>query len=126
MRASDGFFYGTTQGGGANDLGTIFRVDAAGVLTVVHDFAAGDGRQPPSDLLDGGDGYLYGVNSIGTSANNGTVFRVTPAGSFEVIHIFVDAEDGPPEGRPLLASDGKLYGTAFGNPFAPERARCIA
>jgi uncharacterized repeat protein (TIGR03803 family) len=53
MRASDGFFYGTTQGGGANDLGTIFQVDAAGALTVVHDFAAGDGRQPPSDLLDG-------------------------------------------------------------------------
>lgn len=32
----DGFFYGTTSGGGAAGTGTIFRVSTSGVLTTLH------------------------------------------------------------------------------------------
>src|SRR5262245_38624979 len=38
VQGSDGFLYGTTSFGGANDLGEVFRMDLSGSLTRLHSF----------------------------------------------------------------------------------------
>src|SRR5688572_17646838 len=38
IRATDGAFYGTTHRGGATDLGTVFKMTAGGLVTVLHTF----------------------------------------------------------------------------------------
>src|SRR5262245_30174648 len=60
IEGSDGVLYGTTVSGGADDHGTIFRVnrDGSGFL-VLHDFTANDTTNPTSPLarlLEGSDG----------------------------------------------------------------------
>ena len=38
VQATDGNFYGTTDGGGASSYGTVFKITAGGVLTTLHSF----------------------------------------------------------------------------------------
>jgi len=73
---SNGNLYGTTEFGGASDMGTVYKVDRQGNETVIHSFAGGtEGQQPLSGLLlDRGN--LYGTTS-GLSGN-GTVFKISP------------------------------------------------
>ena len=80
IQGSDGNFYGTTQVGGMNDLGTIFRMDGNGVVTVLHSFtgsgAGGTGSNPVARLIQGSDGNLYGAAEGGGANGIGTIFRV--------------------------------------------------
>src|SRR5260370_37436941 len=48
IQAADGFIYGTTEGGGSSNAGTIFRLDAkTGALLVPYDLRnQGDGQGP--------------------------------------------------------------------------------
>ncbi len=42
-----GNLYGTTRDGGASDDGTVFKLTAKGIETVLHNFSGrGDGEQP--------------------------------------------------------------------------------
>ena len=43
MQGSDGNFYGTTSCGGANGLGTVFKITPSGTLTTLYSFAGSDG-----------------------------------------------------------------------------------
>jgi len=77
-----GNFYGTTFVGGANGVGTIFKVDSAGNETILHSFCVesncADGGQPAlGTLLRDEAGNLYGVATGGTY-QSGVVFRLTP------------------------------------------------
>jgi len=99
IQGSDGSFYGTTWAGGdltcgswyynvgsnypyvrAGGCGTVFKMDSAGNVTVLHTFEepqTGDGNDPYAGLLLGKDGYLYGTTYYGgTSIYFGTVFRL--------------------------------------------------
>jgi len=38
IQAADGNFYGTTYAGGANDVGTIFKITSAGALRTLYSF----------------------------------------------------------------------------------------
>ena len=70
IQASDGLFYGVTRAGGANNHGTIFRMDANGDVTTIHHLTADDGLGPGGALLEGSDGNLYGTTTT-------TVFAVS-------------------------------------------------
>jgi uncharacterized repeat protein (TIGR03803 family) len=102
--ASDGGFYGTTNRGGANDLGTIFHIAPAGSVRVLHDFEADEGS-PPWQLSLTPTGAL-----LGTSPS--TIFRASRLGA-----AWVENRVGSPHpyGRPneslLFGDDGFLYGT---------------
>ena len=120
VQGSDGNFYGTTHYGGATDDGTVFEMNQAGAVTVLHSFAAGgtDGAYPNAALVLGGDGNFYGTTTDGGSDNNGTVFQVTPAGQLTILHSFsaVDANDDNadgvnPVGGLAPGGDGSFYGT---------------
>ena len=62
IQGSDGNFYGTTSGGGANGYGTVFKISTTGVLTSLYSFTGGnDGANPQAGLVQGTDGYFYGT-----------------------------------------------------------------
>jgi uncharacterized repeat protein (TIGR03803 family) len=78
----DGTLYGTTAGGGALGVGTLFSVTTSGVEKVLHNFGdVGDGYGPYSALTNVG-GTLYGTTECGGTNNScivgGTVFELTP------------------------------------------------
>jgi len=80
LQGQDGNFYGTTGFGGANNLGTVFKLTPGGVETVLHSFAGapGDGSQPEGTLVEGSDGNLYGTTYQGGANNVGAFFRIRP------------------------------------------------
>lgn len=108
--ASDGNLYGVTAAGGTADLGTAFRVDINGEVTLLRSFT-GSVAKPRCSLLAASDGYLYGV----TTAGNGAVYRMTTAGQVEPVHMFKGGRnDGSfPDGRLIEGRDGLLYGTTY-------------
>ncbi len=46
VQATDGNFYGTTFEGGANGVGTVFKITPSGTLTTLHSFDNMDGASP--------------------------------------------------------------------------------
>jgi uncharacterized repeat protein (TIGR03803 family) len=74
VRATDGNFYGTTAAGGANNLGTIFKITPQGTLTTLHSFGGPDGETPLAGLFQGTNGVLYGTTGFGGTNGNGTIF----------------------------------------------------
>lgn len=67
-----GNLYGTTQSGGADNEGTVFKLTPKGKLVVLNGFN-GQGDAPVADLMLGKKGMLYGTTEFGPS---GVVFRV--------------------------------------------------
>ena len=129
IQASDGNLYGTTELGGANNAGTVFRIsDLSGTPTemVIYSFrGSSDGGDPQASLIEASDGNLYGTTIFGGLSNCvisggtcGTVFKIsnlsgTPTES--VIYSFTGGSDGALPAAPLIeASDGDLYGTTQG------------
>jgi uncharacterized repeat protein (TIGR03803 family) len=117
VRGSDGNFYGTTVSGGANYLGTVFKMTLIGTLTTLHSFSGSpsDGAVPVAALVQGTDGNFYGTTAYGGEHSQGTVFRVTPAGAFTVLHSFSGApsEGAVPTAGLVRGSDGNFYGTTI-------------
>jgi uncharacterized repeat protein (TIGR03803 family) len=76
----DGNLYGTTSSGGtgANGEGTVFKVTAAGMETLLHSFAGGttDGNAPYGGLLLDSAGNLFGTTGVGGANDTGVVFKI--------------------------------------------------
>jgi uncharacterized repeat protein (TIGR03803 family) len=119
VQATNGEFYGTTYGGGANLSGAIFKVSANGSLTLVYSFCSEtnctDGALPRAGLMQDSNGNLYGAAEGGGTNNRGTVFTITPAGRLTVIYDFCNlagcADGAAPYGGLVQASNGSLVGT---------------
>jgi uncharacterized repeat protein (TIGR03803 family) len=110
VQGSDGSFYGTTTQGGTNNLGTVFKISAAGELTSLYSFTStNDGAYPFGGLVQGSDGYLYGTTSGGGTAGYGTVFQITTNGALSSLCSFGDG--GSPLAGLVQGSDGNFYGT---------------
>ncbi len=107
-----GTFYGTTQQGGANNLGTVFSITPAGVEQVIYSFGGGsDGAYPEAGLVNVG-GTLYGTTHGGGQHKRGTVFAVTTTGLEEVVYSFKSTGgDGIFPVSGLINVHGTLYGT---------------
>jgi uncharacterized repeat protein (TIGR03803 family) len=127
VQATDGNFYGTTEGGGANCVtaggcGTVFKISPGGVLTTLYSFCAeslcADGEYPYAGLLQAADGNFYGITPGGGGANNdGTVFKITPDGTLTTLYSFCsksNCTDGEnPYGGLVQATDGEFYGITY-------------
>ena len=113
-----GNFYGTTSYGGANYLGTVFKLTPTGEETVLHSFAGPDGNTPYAALVMDAHGNLYGTTfwggtSTACSTGCGTVFEIQPNGTETVIHSFQGgASDGVSPNGLTIDAKGNLYGTA--------------
>jgi uncharacterized repeat protein (TIGR03803 family) len=112
----NGTLYGTTQGGGAHDNGTVFKLTAAGAQKIIYSFKGGaDGANPMYGSLVDLNGVLYGTTSRGGSGDYGTVFKITTRGAEKVLHSFKAGKDGEAPNAGLTDVGGVLYGTtAYG------------
>ncbi len=105
LLATNGYFYGTTEDGGTNDLGTVFKMDTSGNVTIVHSFdGTDDGAYPQAELIQATDGNLYGTTAGGVVSNlYGTIFKMDVNGNVTVLHSFAGSypnSDGASLKRP--------------------------
>src|SRR5581483_1727315 len=118
--------YGAAGTGGANNVGTIFKVKTDGTgFTTVHTFSSPtggnpintEGYNPQGNLLLSGN-TLYGTTPIGGANGEGTIYSVQTNGSgLTVVHTFTAPNpftnaDGAIPSPGLVLTGGKLYGTA--------------
>jgi uncharacterized repeat protein (TIGR03803 family) len=118
VQGTDGYFYGTTEGGGRSGVGAIFNITSGGSFTPVYPFTGGsDGSAPEASLVQGADGNFYGTTfggngTPGLTGYYGTVFKVTSGGSLTTLYPFTGASDGKNPGAALVqGTDGNFYGT---------------
>ena len=111
VEGSDGAFYGTTLGGGAQGLGSVFRVTTNGTFTTLVSFDGTNGAMPSRTLVADGDGGFYGTTLHGGTNDFGTIFRVTQEGALTNLAAF---ESNRPSITGLFhGNDGALYGTSY-------------
>ena len=129
LLGKNGNIFGAAQFGNkqacAVGCGSIFRLDAAGALHLLHVFTGGvDGGNPIGPLVQDAASNLYGVTQSGgdfscpeflftQGAGCGVVFKISKSGTFTVLHTFAGGADGAiPQGGLLLDKNGTLSGTA--------------
>ncbi|MBZ5722431.1 MAG: hypothetical protein LAO03_18835 [Acidobacteriia bacterium] len=113
-RDAAGNLYGATGNGGQFTLGTIFKIDASGNKSVLHDFAgAPDGEDPAGDLIRDTAGNIYGTTVRGGTLDFGTVFKIDANGQETILYSFgTNPGDGSnPTSSLVLDAAGNLYGT---------------
>jgi uncharacterized repeat protein (TIGR03803 family) len=128
IQATDGNFYGTTEWGGADNAGTVFKITPSGPpLTTVYSFCSlsdcTDGADALAGLIQAADGNFYGTTALG-GANGvavggyGTVFKITPSGTLTTLYSFCSqsgcTDGADPEAALVQGTDGNLYGTTEG------------
>lgn len=108
--------YGTSDNGGASNLGTVFRVNTDGTdFTNLHSFtdANGDGASPVEGSLVLSSNTLFGTATGGGASNQGIVFAINTDGTgFTNLYSFTGQSNGAsPEGC-LALSSNTLFGVA--------------
>jgi len=119
VQGTDGNLYGTTQYGGAANIGTIFKLTQGGALTTIYSFCSKnlctDGSLPDAGLVQASDGNFYGTTFWGGSQDSGTIFKITAGGSLTTLHSFCSqakcADGANPHAALMIGSDGNFYGT---------------
>jgi uncharacterized repeat protein (TIGR03803 family) len=120
-RDKAGTLYGTTRQGGTAGWGAVYKLDPAGVETVLYSFTEGtDGGWPNGALVRDSAGNLYGEASIGgdlsvcnlgVEKGCGVVFKVDSSGKETVLYTFLGKSDqGEPNGGLMRDRKGNLYG----------------
>jgi len=126
VQATNGGLYGTTEAGGANGAGTVFKITPSGTLTTLHSFCSQsgctDGAYPEAGLVQATNGDLYGTTNVGGAYggpyadSGGTVFKISASGTLTTLYSFcfqTSCGDGAfPAGGLVQATDGNFYGTA--------------
>lgn len=107
----NGILYGTTESGGAEDLGTVFQVTTNGAFATVLVFKDDNGAEPAGVLLAGQNGALFGTTTSGGDGGGGTVFRITPGGVHQVLASFDGANGAAPRAGLALSPAGTAFGT---------------
>jgi uncharacterized repeat protein (TIGR03803 family) len=114
FRDPDGNLYGTTNQGGAANVGVVFRLSASG-YKVLYSFKGGtDGANPDSGVVLDSAGNIYGTTYLGGAANAGVVYKLTPSGHETLLYSFTGGADGAnPYAGVILDKAGNLYGTTY-------------
>ena len=132
VQDSQGTLYGAAEYGGANDSGTLFKMNPDGNnFVVLHTFdepgdhGVNSGGLVPTGLALGADGLLYGAARHGGKNGQGVLYSVETTGqNFRILHTFsADVpefynSDGASPTAALVTKNGTVfYGTTMlGNP----------
>jgi len=111
---ASGNLYGTSQTGGTDSMGAIFKYDAtAQTLNIIATFDGFNGGMPSSQLLADSRGNLYGTTGgIGTETALGTIFKLDPnTDKLTTLASFNGTNGLGPEGGLLMDVAGNIYGT---------------
>jgi uncharacterized repeat protein (TIGR03803 family) len=114
-----GNLYGTTPFGGASGQAgseTVFKLDTALNLKVLHNFTGSDEANPLAGLIMDAAGNLYGTTGGGGAFGFGTVFKLDKSGNLMVLYSFKGppADGGAPYAGLIMDAAGNLYGTTLG------------
>jgi uncharacterized repeat protein (TIGR03803 family) len=122
--ATDGSFYGTTNGGGNMTCnsnygcGTVFKITPRGVLITLYTFDYVSGSSSNGGLIQAVGGDFYGTTGRGGTDGYGTVFKITAAGALTTLHNFTGSDGAYPYGDLVQGTDGNFYGTTEGFPLS--------
>jgi uncharacterized repeat protein (TIGR03803 family) len=121
IQGADGALYGTTEDGGANGYGTIFKFNkTAFTTTILHSFGFGDGQYPESAVYQATDAKLYGAASLGGTYGDGTLYDTTTKPVYAQLYSFnntANFDSMLPVGQLMQHTNGTLFGaTQFGGP----------
>jgi uncharacterized repeat protein (TIGR03803 family) len=111
------FLYGTTEFGGTNGHGTVFKVTLkTGKETILYNFTGGiDGYEPNAGLVNVG-AFSYGTTCCGGGSQgvyNGSLFRITRAPGNEATLYDFSGGNASDQTNGLLSVGGFLYGTTY-------------
>lgn len=111
LEMPNGKLFGTTQSGGATNLGVLYEFDpASGTISKKFDFYLPFGSNPRGGLILGSNGKYYGVTSNGGVNANGAIYEYDFATNTATnVFNFLSATTG---GNP---SFGKLFEFNFGS-----------
>jgi uncharacterized repeat protein (TIGR03803 family) len=118
VQATNGDLYGTTNSGGANGGGTIFKITPTGTLTTLYNFCSlpncTDG-DAPNALIQATDGNFYGTTGLSSisAINDGTIFKMSPSGVLTTLYSFAGTVGAFPAAPLVQAANGDFYGTTF-------------
>jgi len=118
-----GNLYGTTNSGGANGVGAIYKLapnsDGTWSESVLYSLGSfsGDGTYTWAEPVFDAAGNLYGTTVSGGSYGSGTVYKLSPNSNGTwtetVLHSFTgQADQGTPKAAVWLDSAGNIFGTA--------------
>lgn len=109
LLASNGNIYGSTEAGGSNNDGTLFKFNLQ-TQTLTTLYSMSSSYYQPSMLARDGSGNLYGTLYEGGTDEDGAVFKLTPGGVFSTIVNFNYTNGSEPTGL-VVDSSGDLFGT---------------
>jgi len=102
----DGNLWGTTQNGGKDAYGTVFKMTSAGTLTSLYQFDGNEAGGPAYTVLQGQNGDMYGVTP---GTHYGAFFKLTTKGAITIYPF--DYTNGYEANLPTQGTDGNFYGT---------------
>ena len=113
---TDENLYGITEAGGANGLGTVFKLTLGGKLTTLYSFSVspcGNGNGFCAPLVQANNGNFYGTTYNGGVNGAGAFFEITPSGTFTTLYNFcskTNCADGAYPVEFVQGTDGNFYG----------------
>ena len=129
-RDAQGNLYVTTYLGGANDLGTIFKLDTSGNETVLYSFSGinnQDGANPAAGLTPDGLGNFYGTTfGPGLGSGSGTIFKMDASVAVTILYRFPsDGSQGSPSSGLVRDSETCMALRARVRSFQRVMGSCI-
>ena len=108
-----GNLFGTTAGGGAYGLGSVFKVArGSGVATTLASFTSSARGNVTGPLVVDSGGNLYGTFAAGVTASDAGIFEVVNGSGTVNILTSLDSAIGSPPSNLTIDPDGNLYGPA--------------
>jgi uncharacterized repeat protein (TIGR03803 family) len=113
-----GNLYGTSSFGGANGVGTVYKLshsNSGWTETILYNFQGlSDGQNPVGGVVLDAAGNLYGTTFDGGDNGGGTVYKLSASGTFTTLYSFSGGYGGPYNKLTLDAS-GNIYGFTNGD-----------
>ena len=113
---TSGNLFGTTEEGGANGDGTVYKVVAgSNTITTIASFNYTNGALPYAGLVEDSSGNLFGTTPLGGANGVGTVYEVAAGSNTVTTLASFNGTNGSNVRASLIEdSSGNLFGTSNG------------